>query len=121
VAINFTEDINKVREVLINVANDYPLVLADPKPRVTVSAFGESSIEILFTLWCKQSNYLQVKDEIHELIRNRFVENQIEIPVPKIGFVDRPLSANSPLSNDDLDNYANAQDLKLEQQQDKKL
>lgn len=102
VAINFNENINKVREVLIDVANDYPLVLADPKPRVTVSAFGESSIEILFALWCMQANYLQVKDEIHELIRNRFVENQIEIPVPKIGFVDRP-NPNEVLQNEDID------------------
>ncbi|MFW1957630.1 mechanosensitive ion channel family protein [Acinetobacter guillouiae] len=120
VAINFNENINKVREVLIDVANDYPLVLADPKPRVTVSAFGESSIEILFALWCMQANYLQVKDEIHELIRNRFVENQIEIPVPKIGFVDRP-NPNEVLQNEDIDSYANKQDLKLEQQQDKQL
>ncbi|MBJ9903421.1 mechanosensitive ion channel family protein [Acinetobacter bereziniae] len=120
VAINFNENINKVREVLIEVANDYPLVLADPKPRVTVSAFGESSIEILFALWCMQANYLKVKDEIHELIRNRFVENQIEIPVPKIGFVDRP-NPNEPLQNADIDGYANQQDLKLEQKQDKQL
>ena len=120
VAINFNENINKVREVLIDVANDYPLVLADPKPRVTVSAFGESSIEILFALWCMQANYLQVKDEIHELIRNRFVENQIEIPVPKIGVVDRP-NPNEVLQNEDIDGYANKQDLKLEQQQDKQL
>ena len=120
VAINFNENINKVREVLIDVANDYPLVLADPKPRVTVSAFGESSIEILFALWCMQANYLQVKDEIHELIRNRFVENQIEIPVPKIGFVDRP-NPNEVLQNEDIDGYSNKQDLKLEQQQDKQL
>ncbi|MFW1737328.1 mechanosensitive ion channel family protein [Acinetobacter sp. ULE_I001] len=120
VAINFNENINKVREVLIDVANDYPLVLADPKPRVTVSAFGESSIEILFALWCMQANYLQVKDEIHELIRNRFVENQIEIPVPKIGFVDRP-NPNEVLQNEDIDGYANKQELKLEQQQDKQL
>lgn len=118
VPINFTEDINKVRAVLIDIANAYPLILANPKPRVTVSSFGESSIEILFALWCKQSNYLQVKDEIHEAIRNRFVENQIEIPVPKIGFVDRPPTA---LEHEDLDHYANAQDLKLEQKQDKQL
>jgi len=118
IAINFTENINKVREVLIEVANAYPLVLADPKPQVTVSSFGESSIEVLFALWCKQSNYLQVKDEIHELIRNRFVENQIEIPVPKIGFVDRPYS-QSGLHNEDIDAYAQAAELKLEQKQDK--
>lgn len=119
VAINFTEDINKVREVLIELANDYALVLADPKPRVTVTAFGESSIEILFAMWCKQDNYLQVKDEIHELIQNRFVKNQIEIPVPKIGFVDRP--PQSQLQNDELDSYANAQDLNVEKTQDKLL
>ena len=121
VPINFDEDINKVREVLINIANAYPLVLADPKPHVTVSAFGESSIEILFALWCKQENYLQVKDEIHEFIRNRFVESKIEIAVPKIGFVDRPIPTTATSSNGDIDDYANAQDLKLEKKQDKQL
>ena len=114
VAINFNEDINKVREVLLNVANDYPLTLADPKPRVSVTAFGESSIELLFALWCKQDNFLQVKDEIHEMIRNRFVENQIEIPVPKIGFVDRGFVPNSQLSDDDIDQYSNEKEIKRE-------
>ncbi len=47
-AINFHEDIIKVREVLLSVANQYPLVLSDPKPAVTVTAFRESSIELLF-------------------------------------------------------------------------
>ena len=114
VAINFNEDINKVREVLLNVANDYPLTLADPKPRVSVTAFGESSIELLFALWCKQDNFLQVKDEIHEMIRNRFVENQIEIPVPKIGFVDRSFVPNSQLSDGDIDQYSNEKEIKRE-------
>lgn len=113
VPINFNEDINKVREVMIDIANSYPLVLADPKPRVTVSSFGESSIEIMFALWCKQNNYLQVKDEIHELIRNRFVDNHIEIPVPKIGFVDRA-TAQQPLGNEDLDLYSNEKEIKRE-------
>lgn len=121
VPINFDENINKVREVLIDIANAYPLVLADPKPHVTVSSFGESSIEILFALWCKQDNYLQVKDEIHEFIRNRFVESKIEIAVPKIGFVDRPIPTTATSVNGDIDDYANAQDLKLEKKQDKQL
>ncbi|MDM1756990.1 MULTISPECIES: mechanosensitive ion channel family protein [Acinetobacter] len=120
-AINFNEDINKVREVLLDLANDYPLVLADPKPRLSVTSFGESSIELHYALWCKQSNYMQVKDEIHEQIRNRFVENQIEIPVPKIGFVDRPITQHSALANEDVDAYANAQELKMQKDQDKHL
>jgi small-conductance mechanosensitive channel len=111
-AINFHEDIIKVREVLLDVANKYPLVLADPKPAVTVTAFRESSIELLFAVWCQQENFLKVRDEMHERIRNGFLDNQIEIPVPKMGFVDRP-SAQA-LHNEEIDNYANAEDLKRE-------
>ena len=110
-AINFHEDIIKVREVLLDVAHKYPLVLSDPKPAVTVTAFRESSIELLFAIWCQQENFLKVKDEMHERIRNGFVANQIEIPVPKMGFVDHPLSA---LTNEEIDQYANQKEIKRE-------
>ncbi len=111
-AINFHEDIIKVREVLLGVAQTYPLVLADPKPAVTVTAFRESSIELLFAVWCERHNFLKVRDEMQERIRNGFLANQIEIPVPKMGFVDRPPTQG--LEDEDLDRYANAQDLKRE-------
>ncbi|WP_374665789.1 mechanosensitive ion channel family protein [Acinetobacter sp.] len=111
-AINFHEDIIKVREVLLDVASKYPLVLADPKPAVTVTAFRESSIELLFAVWCQQENFLRVRDEMQERIRNGFVDNQIEIPVPKMGFVDRPAAA--AVQNEELDQYANAQEIKRE-------
>lgn len=112
ISINFDQDINKVREVLVKVGEHYPLALADPKPRISVTSFGESSIEILFALWCKQENFMQVKDEMHELIRDAFVENNIEIPVPKIGFVDHPLTVHSALAADDIDQYANQHNIK---------
>ena len=111
-AINFHEDIIKVREVLLEAVNKYPLVLADPKPAVTVTAFRESSIELLFAIWCKRENFLQVRDEMQERIRNAFVDNKIEIPVPKMGFVDHPLSTQAV--DADIDQYANAQDIKRE-------
>lgn len=111
-AINFHEDIIKVREVLLDVAQKYPLVLADPKPAVTVTAFRESSIELLFAVWCQQENFLKVRDEMQERVRNGFLDNQIEIPVPKMGFVDHPLSR--PVQPDDVDRYANAQEIKRE-------
>jgi len=111
-AINFHEDIIKVREVLLDVANKYPMVLADPKPAVTVTAFRESSIELLFAVWCQGENFLKVRDEMQERIRNGFLENHIEIPVPKMGFVDHPLAR--PLENEDVDQYANEKELKRE-------
>ncbi|OTG86661.1 mechanosensitive ion channel protein [Acinetobacter sp. ANC 4558] len=110
-AINFHEDMIKVRQVLLDVASKYSLVLSDPKPAVTVTAFRESSIELLFAVWCQQENFLKVRDEMQERIRNGFLANQIEIPVPKMGFVDHPLSM---LNNEDIDQYANQKEIRRE-------
>ena len=107
-AINFHEDIIKVRQVLLDVAAKYPLVMDDPKATVTVTAFRESSIELLFAVWCRQENALKVRDEMQERVRNGFLENQIEIPVPKMGLIDRPL----PLEDDEVDQYAHQKELK---------
>ena len=107
-AINFHEDIIKVRQVLLDVAAKYPLVMDDPKATVTVTAFRESSIELLFAVWCRQENALKVRDEMQERVRNGFLENQIEIPVPKMGLIDRPL----PLENDEVDQYTHHKELK---------
>ena len=49
-------------------------------------------------------------DEMQERVRNGFLENSIEIPVPKMGLIDRPL----PLENDEIDQYANQKALKKE-------
>ena len=112
-AINFHEDIIKVRQVLLDVAAKYPLVMDDPKATVTVTAFRESSIELLFAVWCRQENALKVRDEMQERVRNGFLENQIEIPVPKMGLIDRPI----PLEDDEIDQYAHQKELKKEQKE----
>ncbi|WP_038344449.1 mechanosensitive ion channel family protein [Acinetobacter sp. A47] len=112
-AINFHEDILKVRQVLLDVAAKHPLVMDDPKATVTVTAFRESSIELLFAIWCRQENSLKVRDEMQERIRNGFLDNQIEIPVPKMGLIDRPL----PLENDEIDQYANQKELRKEEKE----
>lgn len=119
-AINFHEDIIKVREVLLDVAQKYPLVLADPKPAVTVTAFRESSIELLFAVWCQREHFLKVRDEMQERIRNGFADNHIEIPVPKMGFVDHPLSATAS-HLEDVDQYAQAQEIKRQSKSDNTL
>ena len=83
-AIAFQEDMSKVRQVLLNLASEYPLVMDEPKPRVTVTAFRESTIELMFAVWTRRENFLTVRDEIQEMIKDDFIRNHIEIPVPKI-------------------------------------
>nr|WP_298892557.1 mechanosensitive ion channel family protein [uncultured Acinetobacter sp.] len=102
--INFHEDIVKVRQVLIDVADAYSLVLDEPRPQVAVTAFRESTIELLFTVWTKQQYYIQVHDEIQERVRNGFIDNNIEIPIPKMGLIEPTLSGNrSEIDGNDTD------------------
>lgn len=93
-AIAFQEDMSKVRQVLLDLAEEFPLVLDEPKPLVTVTAFRESTIELLFAVWTRRENFLQVRDEMQEMIKDGFIKNHIEIPVPKIGLYN-PIPAES--------------------------
>ena len=63
-------------------------------------------------MWCQRENFLKVRDEMQERIRNGFLDNHIEIPVPKMGLIDRP--STLPLTEEDVDSYSNAQDIKRE-------
>lgn len=87
-AITFQEDMSKVRQVLMALANEFPLVLDEPKATVTVTAFRESTIELLFTVWTRRENFLQVRDEIQEMIKDSFIKNRIEIPLPTMNIVN---------------------------------
>ena len=84
IAVDYKEDLGKVRRVLLELASEYPLVLDEPKAIVTVQNFKESNIELLFAVWTRRENYLQVRDEIQEIVRNGFVEHEIAIPFPQI-------------------------------------
>ncbi|MFT4020205.1 MAG: mechanosensitive ion channel family protein [Acinetobacter sp.] len=90
ISVSFQEDLSKVRAVLLELAHFHSLVLETPKPVMSVTAFAESTIELLFSVWCEQKNYLEVKDSIQERIRDSFVKHNIEVPVQKIGFVGNP-------------------------------
>jgi small-conductance mechanosensitive channel len=84
VSVAYKEDLGKVRQVLLTLASEYPLVLDEPQAIVTVQSFQESSIELLFAVWTRRENYLQVRDEIQEMVRNGFVEHDIAIPFPQM-------------------------------------
>lgn len=84
-SITFQEDMSKVRHVLMLLATEHPLVLDEPEARVTVTAFRESTIELQYGVWTRRENFLQVRDEIQEMVKDYFIKNHIEIPVPKIG------------------------------------
>ena len=82
VGVAYKEDLKKVRATLDDVANKNPLCLEEPKPLYIFQGFGESSLDIQYSVWAKREKFLELKNSIHEEIKNAFDENGIEIPFP---------------------------------------
>lgn len=82
VGIAYGEDIRKARDVLLQVAEDYHLCLEDPQPLIIMQGFGDSSINIQFSVWATRENFLEVRNGMHERVKAAFDEAGIEIPYP---------------------------------------
>ena len=84
IGISYKEDINKVRTVLVDVADQHPLVLQEPRPQVIVQNFANSAINLSFNIWTRKENFLEVRGLMQENIKHAFDEHHIEIPFPQI-------------------------------------
>lgn len=82
IGIAYKEDIEKAREVLIKTADDYPLSLDQPRPLVIFQGFGDSSLNLQFSVWTTRENFLELRNTIPERLRKAFAEAGIEIPFP---------------------------------------
>ena len=82
IGVAYKEDIARVREVLMAVADKNPLCLTEPKPLFIFLGYGDSSLDIQFSVWAKRENYLDLRNGIYEEIKVAFDAAGIEIPFP---------------------------------------
>ena len=82
VGVAYKENIQKVRKVLLDIADKEPLCLDEPEPDVRFQNFGDSALEFLYAIWCIREDYLKLKNKIMQQIKERFDEEGIEIPFP---------------------------------------
>ncbi len=82
VGVAYKEDVKKVKEILLDVADKNPLSLEDPAPLIIAQGFGESSINFQISVWASKENFLTVRNSIQQEIKEAFDEAGIEIPYP---------------------------------------
>lgn len=82
IGVAYKEDIDKARELMISVADSLPVCLDQPRPLVIFQGFGDSSLDLQFSVWATRENYLELRNTIPEKIRKAFLEHNIEIPFP---------------------------------------
>lgn len=82
VGVAYREDIAKVREVLMELAYQNPICLDEPAPMFIFTGFGESSLNIQFSVWAKRENFLELRNTLQEEVKVAFDAAGIEIPFP---------------------------------------
>ena len=84
VGVAYGSDIDKVREVLMDIALNDEHVCADPEPRVRFRQFGNSGLHFELLCWIEQPMLRgRVLDALNCKVYKRFIEEKIEIPYSK--------------------------------------
>ncbi len=82
--VAYKEDIERVQNVLKDIAAKNIYCLDEPEPLTIFTNFGSSALEILFAVWCVKTDFLKLKQSIMRDIKERFDAEGIEIPFPHI-------------------------------------
>ena len=85
IGVAYGTDPEKVKKLLLEVADEDSRTLKDPKPSVIFRAFGASSLDFELAAWTKEmttrpTNYISA---INFAIDKKFREHDIEIPFPQ--------------------------------------
>jgi small-conductance mechanosensitive channel len=84
VGVSYESDIDKVREILMDIALGDENVCADPEPRVRFRSFGPSGLDFELLCWIDQPVLRgRVLDILNCQVYKRFKEESIEIPYSK--------------------------------------
>jgi small-conductance mechanosensitive channel len=84
IGIAYKEDINRVRQLLLEVADRHPLCLDEPAPQIIVQGFAASSVDLMFYVWVRRESVLELKDGLQESIKKTFDEAGVEFPYNQI-------------------------------------
>lgn len=82
VGVAYKEDIARVRAVLEEEADAEPMCLDEPAPLFIFLGYGDSSIDIQFSVWATRENFVELRNTIKLRIKEAFDREGIEIPFP---------------------------------------
>lgn len=83
IGVAYKENISQVRKVMLDVADNNPLCLDEPAPMFLFLGFGDSSLNIQFSVWAKRENFRELRNSLQEEIKLAFDKSGIEIPFPQ--------------------------------------
>ncbi len=85
VGVSYNDDPQIARKLLLDIADNNPGVLKNPKPEVLFDAFADSSLNFNLRVWTREfiNRPLVLKSRLYFEIFAKFKEHNIEIPFPQ--------------------------------------
>ena len=85
VGVAYDTDLDLAMRLLVECAQRQPRVLAEPEPKVLLTLFGDSSINLELGFWVDdpENGKMNVASDINLAIWHAFRENGIQIPFPQ--------------------------------------
>ena len=100
VGIAYGSDTQKARDLLLQVAQNSPLVLDDPKPQAIFRRFGESSLDFELRVFIPdRDRWPKLMHEMHTIIDRAFRAANIEIAFPQHDIHVRSIRDVLPVEN----------------------
>jgi small-conductance mechanosensitive channel len=82
VSVAYREDLKRVKEVLQDVARANRLCLVDPEPLFIIQGFGDSALEVQFSIWAERTKWLEMRNTMFVEVKEAFDAAGIELPFP---------------------------------------
>ncbi len=80
--VDYSSDLEHVRQVLLRVIDEQPLLAVEPAPAVLFVGFGDSSLNLHIGAWCKTEDYHRARFAFGKAILDAFAQENINIPFP---------------------------------------
>jgi len=81
--VSYSDDIDKVKGVLMGIMESDPRILEDPAPFVGLSEMADSSVNFTARAWVNTPDYWGVYFDTNEKIKKAFDAEGISIPFPQ--------------------------------------
>ncbi|MDB4331641.1 mechanosensitive ion channel [bacterium] len=84
VGVAYGTDTDQAREILLEVANDHPVIMQDPAPMATFEQFADSTLNLVLRCYVPDLGFrLRTTSELHTAVNHRFNQAGIEIAFPQ--------------------------------------
>ena len=85
IGVAYGSDVEKLRRVLLEIAEANPAVLKEPRPSVRFLAFGDNSLNFELAVWTidMARSPTRFRSELYFAIERKLRENNIELPFPQ--------------------------------------